>query len=70
MLVFFTESLFKQLSLKVNVKLKCDHNAYAEHILFACLCEVFKDSCLVYFNTTCYEISQFAFYILLLQCYI
>ena len=63
MSVFFIESLLKQLSLKANVKLKCDQNAYAEHILFACMCEVFKDGCLVYFCTTCYETSQFVFYI-------
>ena len=35
------------------------NKAYALNILFACLCEFFKDCCLVYFCTTYYEISQF-----------
>ena len=34
------------------------NKAYAEHLV-ACMCEVFKDRCLVYFCTACYEISQF-----------
>ena len=34
------------------------NKAYAKHS-FACFCEFFKDRCLVYFCTDCYELSQF-----------
>ena len=43
--------------------MKCDFSfiktKLTQNILFACLCEFFKDCCLVYFCTIYYEISQF-----------
>ena len=57
-------------SLKVFVKerssgkpMKCDFSfiktKLTQNILVTCLCDVFRDCCLFYFCTTCYEILQF-----------
>ena len=66
MRVFFTESLFKELSLKaIIVKLKYNFifikTKLMQNILFACLCKFLKDRCLVYFCSVYYKISQFIF---------
>ena len=56
---------FQRTFVKSECKIKVSfyfhqNKAYAEH-LFAYLCEFFKDRCLVYFCTACYELSQFVF---------
>ena len=61
MRIFFTESLCKERS--SGKPMKCDFSfiktKLTQNILFACVCEFFKDCCLVYFCTTYYKISQF-----------
>ena len=58
-----------QRTLKANVKLKCDSifikTKFTQNIHSLVFCEFFKDRCLVYFCTYCYELSQCFFHLLL-----
>ena len=54
---------FAKRDCKIKVQFHFHQNKtliYAEHFS-ACLCEFFKDRCLVYFCSGCYKISQFVF---------
>ena len=53
----------------MNVKLKCDFifikTKFTQNIHSLVFCDFFKDRCLVYFCTYCYELSQCFFHLLL-----